>query len=142
MRTTKRTAQNAGLALAGGLALTACLATLTGGTAAQASQTSVPRAGATATSYPTLAPAFTLCSRGSYSSYAVFPKRSNLRTATARPGTCISQSLKGGTSEQVVLYGIRPDGSSFKIASDSFDTAEGERVNTLNTPDDNDWETF
>ncbi|MFJ9951519.1 hypothetical protein [Kitasatospora sp. NPDC091207] len=140
MRTTKRTAQTAGLAVAGGLALTACVAALSGGTAA--AQGAVPRAGATVTTTPTPAPAFMLCSRGTYRSYAVFPKRANLRTATANPGSCISQSLKGQQHEQVVLYGIRPDGSSFKIATDSFDTAEGERVNTLNTPDDNDWETF
>ncbi|MGV9264728.1 hypothetical protein ACWDRR_08720 [Kitasatospora sp. NPDC003701] len=140
MRTTKRTAQTAGLAVAAGLAMAAGVATLSGGTAA--AQTSVPRAGATVTTTPTLAPAFTLCSRGSYPSYAVFPKRGNLKTATAQPGTCINQSLKGEQHEQVVLYGKRTDGSSFKIASDTFDTAEGQRVNTLNTPDDNDWETF
>ncbi|MFD5468329.1 hypothetical protein ACFWIQ_36795 [Kitasatospora sp. NPDC127059] len=84
---------------------------------------------------------FVLCSGGTYSSYAVFTQR-NSATHEVPRGGCTSLSLSGIGNEQVVLYGIRPDGSTFKIATDTFDDADGERIRTLGTPDDNDWTTF
>ncbi|MEU9043023.1 MULTISPECIES: PQQ-binding-like beta-propeller repeat protein [unclassified Kitasatospora] len=39
----------------------------------------------------------------------------------------------------MTLFGIRPNGHEFKIATDSFDDADGEHIRTLGTPDHNGW---
>ncbi|WP_371493751.1 hypothetical protein OG871_01780 [Kitasatospora sp. NBC_00374] len=127
--TTTRAARTAGLVLAAGLV------GLTGATSARAADVpakpAIP-AGAN----------FVLCSFGNYPSYAVFPKRGDMATVIAEPGRCVGLSLSGQSKEKVVLYGIKPNQSSFKIATDTFDDREGERIRTLNTPADNDWQTF
>ncbi|WP_406207982.1 hypothetical protein OH807_35890 [Kitasatospora sp. NBC_01560] len=84
---------------------------------------------------------FVLCSNGTYASYAVFPQR-NMATVIVPPGSCVGLSLSGRSSETVVLYGYKPNGSTFKIATDTFDDRDGERIRTLNTPDNDDWTTF
>ncbi|MFB7619372.1 hypothetical protein [Kitasatospora sp. NPDC056181] len=85
---------------------------------------------------------FVLCSYGNYASYAVFPKRGNMSTAVAESGRCVGVSLSGRGSETVVIYGRKADGSKFKIGTDTFDLPGGERIKTLNTPDNDDWTTF
>ncbi|MEV7027414.1 hypothetical protein [Kitasatospora sp. NPDC093558] len=131
MRTKTRTTRAASLLLA-----TTGLLGLTGVTAAHAA---VPGGG--------VQPAqrgynFALCSNGTYASEAQFTKRGNFTTFVVMPGSCTYLSLNGISSDQVVLYGFRPDGSKFKIATDTFDDADGERIRTLGTPDNNDWTTF
>ncbi|MFF7994953.1 hypothetical protein ACFZDG_34920 [Kitasatospora xanthocidica] len=85
---------------------------------------------------------FVLCSAGSYASYAVFEKRGDMSTRVVPAGQCVFLDLTGQSNEKVTLFGIRPDGRSFKIATDSFDDAVGERIKTLGTPDRDDWTTF
>ncbi|MFD7906169.1 hypothetical protein ACFV4F_41535 [Kitasatospora sp. NPDC059722] len=85
---------------------------------------------------------FVLCSGGTYPSYAVFPKRGGFSTHVVAPHQCERLSLTGIGKEQVVLYGLRPDGRSFTIAKDTFDDRDGERIRTLGTPDADDWTTF
>ncbi|MGW2250911.1 hypothetical protein ACWCXH_11995 [Kitasatospora sp. NPDC001660] len=141
MRITTRTAGAAGLLLAVGSV------GLAGVTTAQAStpvSNRTPTVAVTPTTVPTLAPGpnFVLCSKGSYSSFAVFPKRGNLATHEVPAGGCTSLQLNGIADEQVVLYGIRPSGAQFRIATDTFDDRDGERIRTLGTPDANDWTTF
>ncbi|MEE1788477.1 hypothetical protein PUR71_37095 [Streptomyces sp. SP17BM10] len=141
MRSTTRTAGAAGLLLAVGVA------GLAGVTTAQAStpvSDRTPRAAATPTTVPTRAPGpnFVLCSKGTYSSYAVFPKRGNMATHEVPAGGCTSLRLDGIADEQVVLYGIGPGGARFRIATDTFDDRDGERIRTLGTPDADDWTTF
>ncbi|MFI6446050.1 hypothetical protein [Kitasatospora sp. NPDC050543] len=140
--TTTRVARTAGVLLAAGLV------GLTGTAAAHAADAQPGRQAAKAGGDDTrgsLIPGganFVLCSNGSYASYAVFPKRGNMATVIATPGNCVGLKLTGESKEKVVLYGIKPNGSSFKIATDTFDDSDGERIQTLNNPGNNDWKTF
>ncbi|MER7849421.1 hypothetical protein ABTZ03_36415 [Kitasatospora sp. NPDC096077] len=131
MRTRTRAVRSAGLLLAA-----TGLLGLTGATAAHASDMGGGAGGAQQGQQPN----FILCSNGSYSSYAVFPKR-NSATHEVPRGGCTYLTLTGISNDQVVLYGIGPNGT-FKIATDTFDDADGEHIRTLGTPDDNDWTTF
>ncbi|MEU8921807.1 hypothetical protein AB0D10_12860 [Kitasatospora sp. NPDC048545] len=141
-----RSVRTTGLLLTAGLISAvgfAAAATATAAPATGASNAAKPVAArATPTSKPTLAPDFTLCSGGTYGSYAVFEKRGNLSTTVVPPGQCIHLDLTGQSNEKVTLFGLRPNGQSFKIATDTFDDADGERVRTLGTPDHDDWTTF
>ncbi|MFD0278114.1 hypothetical protein ACFVHB_29990 [Kitasatospora sp. NPDC127111] len=136
--TTTRAARAAGLLLAAGLV------GLTGATAAHAGDAQPGRPGKPGSGTDTGIPAgnFVLCSHGTYPSYAVFPKRGDMATVVVEPGRCVSLSLSGQSRETVVLYGLKPNREKFKIGTDTFDDRVGERIRTLNTPDNDDWTTF
>ncbi|MEV7774619.1 hypothetical protein [Kitasatospora sp. NPDC086791] len=142
MPATPRSVRTTGLLLAAGLISAVGLAATTATAAPAPGTPNVVAARATPTSKPSPAPYFSLCSGGTYSSYAVFEKRGNMSTTIVPPGQCVTLDLTGQRNEKVTLFGLRPNGQAFKIATDYFDDADGEHIRTLGTPDRNDWTTF
>ncbi|MFE6050578.1 hypothetical protein ACFQ6N_07485 [Kitasatospora sp. NPDC056446] len=138
MTVAPRSVRTTGLLIAAGLITAVGLATAA--TAAPATGASKGSAALPAPA-PTVNGNFTLCSGPNYASFVVFEKR-NSATRIVAPNTCLSLTLTGQSSEKITLWGVRPDGKEFKIATDTFDDAVGERIKTLGTPDENDWTTF
>ncbi|MFJ1757428.1 hypothetical protein [Kitasatospora sp. NPDC088134] len=85
-------------------------------------------------------PNISVCTKGNYPAYLVFTDRGGLATRVAAAnGGCASLYLSGRSSEHVTIKGIRPNGSSFTVGTDTFDDADGEHITVYGTPETNDW---
>lgn len=83
---------------------------------------------------------FTLCSQGSYASYAVFRDRS--RTATVKAGACATTTFppEHDSTHRADLYGVDPDsGTAFLIGTDWWGTDYDAKVRTTGTAMSPDW---
>ncbi|WP_329569240.1 hypothetical protein [Kitasatospora sp. NBC_01266] len=103
------------------------------GTVPRTPTTGVPASGgASPTSY------LELCSHGTYTSYVIINKAT---TADVAPHKCSWFPLYGHGTAHVAIHGSS-GGRDFLVGTDSFDISQGERIETLNSPGNNDWDTM
>lgn len=73
----------------------------------------------------------TLCSEGSFASWAEFPERGGLATAEIASGECWDFEVRGDKAEQVLIY---KSGDAEPIGATTYDPATGLGIATIDTP--------
>jgi len=78
---------------------------------------------------------FKICAKGNYAAYATLPDDGNAKSATAKPGTCVTQELASGDEHSVALYGLEGT-TPFKVGDDEITAgATLTATGTIDNPD-------
>ncbi|OZM70935.1 hypothetical protein CFN78_22530 [Amycolatopsis antarctica] len=87
----------------------------------------------------------TICAKGDYDTFAVFPDRGGLATANVEAGTCLPFEFgDSGAVEEIEVYGyVEPKGSAgapttFHVATGHWRASKGGTVNAFGTIEQND----
>lgn len=78
---------------------------------------------------------FQLCATGNYAAYVTLPDDANAKSATAQPGTCVTQQLADEEAHSVTIFGLAGT-TPFEIGTDEIGAdSEVSATGTIEAPD-------